>query len=67
MLLIQALAFFGFPSKVDGCPSFSSWGLGGAAVVVVEAMVKVLLVTHEERISCSWYGAEWCQGFKVEK
>ena len=41
MLLIQALAFFGFPSKVDGCPSFSSWGLG-AAWVVVKAMVEVL-------------------------
>ena len=42
MLLIQALAFFGFPSKVDGCPNFSSWGLGGAAEVMFEAMVKVL-------------------------
>ena len=42
MLLIQALAFFGFPSKVDGCPSFSSWGLGGVAVVVVDATVEVL-------------------------
>ena len=42
MLLIQVLAFFGFPSKVDGCPSFSSWGLGGAVVVVVKATVEVL-------------------------
>ena len=42
MLLIQALAFFGFPSKVDGCPNFNSWGLGGAAEVVVEATVEVL-------------------------
>ena len=42
MLLIEALAFFGFPSKVDGCPNFSSWGLGGAVVVVVKAMVEVL-------------------------
>ena len=41
MLLIQALAFFGFPSKMDGCPSFSSWGLGGVVAVVVEAMVEV--------------------------
>ena len=42
MLLIQALAFFGFPLKIDSCPSFSSWGLGGAAAVVVEATVEVL-------------------------
>ena len=42
MLLIQALAFFGFPSKVDGCLNFSSCGLGGTVVVVVDAMVKVL-------------------------
>ena len=41
MLLIQALAFFGFPSKMDSCPSFSSWGLG-AVWVVVEATVEVL-------------------------
>ena len=42
MLLIQALAFFGFPSKVDGCPNFNSWGFGGVTVVVVKATVKVL-------------------------
>ena len=42
MLLIQGLALFGSPSKADGCPSFNSWGLGGAAVVVVEATVEVL-------------------------
>ena len=42
MLLIQALAFFGSPLNVDGCPSFNSWGFGGAAVVVVEATVEVL-------------------------
>ena len=31
-----------FLSKVDGCPNFSSCGLGGAAVVVVDATVEVL-------------------------
>ena len=41
MLLIQALAFFGFPSKMDGSPSFSSWGLG-VVWVVVEATVEVV-------------------------
>ena len=40
MLLIHALAFFGSPSKVDGCPSLSSWGFGGVAVIVVEATVE---------------------------
>ena len=44
MLLTQALAFFGSPSKVDGCPSFSSWGLGGAVVVVVEAWLRCWVV-----------------------
>ena len=42
MLFIQALAFFGFPLKVDGCSSYNSWGFGGVAVVVVEATVEVL-------------------------
>ena len=32
----------GFPSKVDGCPNFSSWGLGGVVEVVVGATVEVL-------------------------
>lgn len=26
-----------------------------------------LLVTHEERVPGSWYGAKWCLGFDVEE
>ena len=51
---LSQFQFLGFGRCCGGCGHSHSLGAG-------------LLVTHEERISCSWYGAKWCQGFELKK